>query len=223
MSSFKWTVRKYLSPLRLLNYWRLVATSRRGYLRRTGWNRSLLGGVPCDAQGRELPWMNYAFIAFIEERLRRDMRVLEYGAGYSTVFWSRHVHSVHAVEHSGFFSGLIADRLPPNAEVVLHTDADGVPYSRRGAEVAARHGGLRFDLVVIDGIHRVETAQASVELLTDDGVLVWDDAARPAYRPGFEALAARGFRRLDFEGLKPGSYGVDRTAVCYRARNCLGL
>lgn len=223
MRRLKWFLRKYLSPLRLLNYLRLLATSRSGYLRRTGWIHTLLAGAPRDADGHDLPWMNYAFIAFIRERLRPDMRVLEFGAGYSTLFWARHVRSVHAIEHSGFFSTLLRDRLPPNAQVVLHTEADGVPYARRGAEVAEREGGLRFDLVVIDGIRRVEACLASLDLLSEGGVVVWDDAARSAYQPGFDALTARGFRRVDFEGLKPGSYGVDRTAVFYRTRNCLGL
>ena len=39
----------------------------------------------------------------------------------------------------------------------------------------------------------------------------------------FDKLESLGFKRLAFEGLKPGDRSVDETSVFYRVNNCIGL
>jgi hypothetical protein len=59
--------------------------------------------------------------------------------------------------------------------------------------------------------------------VTDRGVVLLDDATFEVHKPGMEYLARQGFRRLDFEGLKPASIRAYRTSIFYRDGNCLGI
>ena len=219
----KWSVRKYLSPLRLMNYLRLLATSKKSYLRRKGWIRSLLKACPCDQNGLALPWMNYSFLFFIEERLNDQMTLLEFGSGFSTQYWARHVESVYSVEHDEFFSNLLKAKLPSNAHLLLHSKDNTIPYCEYAKVAFKENSEVCFDIVVIDGIDRVDCCRYSLDFLKDDGVVVWDDSQREEYAECYGMLYEKGFRKLEFEGIKPCSRGVDRTAVFYRDKNCLGI
>ena len=59
--------------------------------------------------------------------------------------------------------------------------------------------------------------------MTQRGVIILDDADRPAYAAEAERLVASGFKRLDFEGLKPAGIRSYSTAIFYRPGNVLGL
>ncbi len=223
MKSLKWFARKHLSVFRLLNYLRLLCTRKKGYLRATGWVKSILKGYPCDAEGNELPWMNYAFVAFVTERLKDDMTVLEFGSGYSTVFWARHTKAVYAVEDDDFFRDMLKDRLPGNAQVSLCTPDGDVSYSQYAKHVSETNDGLLFDVAVIDGSDRVDSCINTVPYLKPDGVIIWDDSTTEDYFDGFDQLQEKGFKKLEFEGLKSGDRGIVKTAVFYREKNCLGI
>jgi hypothetical protein len=223
MKSVRWFARKHLSGLRLINYLRLLWTRKNGYLRATGWVTSILKGYPCDAEGNELPWMNYPFVTFIAERLRDDMTVLEFGSGYSTIFWARHAKTVYAVEDDAFFREMLKDRLPENAQVFLCSPDGDVAYNQYAKYVSETNDGMLFDIAVIDGSDRVDSCINTLPYLKPDGVIIWDDSATELYWPGFEQLQQKGFKKLEFEGLKSGDRGVARTALFYRDQNCLGI
>jgi len=221
--NIKWLVRRHLPTFRLLNYFRLLCTSKKSYLFRTGWVKSILKGYPCDEQGNELPWMNYSFIFFIRERLKDDMALLEFGGGYSTIFWAKYVKKVYVVEHDVFFSEMLKDKSPTNVQTFLTFLNNDVPYSEHAKIVSEKNDDILFDIIVIDGIDRVDCCIKSMDYLKNDGVIIWDDSIRIEYFKGFEYLYKRGFKKLEFEGIKPGDRGVDRAAIFYREKNSLNI
>ncbi len=203
--------------------WFVVAFHRlllrpKSYLHRTGWVASLRRGYPCRPDGSEAPWMNYPVIRLLEERLRDDLDLFEFGSGYSTIFFARRVRSVYAVEHDRGWLDHLATRLPENASVAFRPeDVDGA-YCRSIAEP-----GRRFDVVVVDGRDRVNCVIQSTRHLSPAGVLVLDDSDRKEYRAAFEHLRREGFRALSLEGLSPTSEDPELTTIFYRDGNCLGL
>jgi len=50
-----------------------------------------------------LPWMNYKTIQFLEETIRENFRVFEYGSGSSTQFWLNKGCTVTSIEHDRAF------------------------------------------------------------------------------------------------------------------------
>ncbi len=189
-----------------------------GHLKSSGWFRSFVTRRPVDASGRPLPWFTYGAIDFLTPRLQPNWRVFEYGSGHSTLWWARHVREVIAAEHHGAWAERIGAQAPANATVVHRPLSEGTTYP--DAPLAA---GGTFDVIVIDGRERVWCAERCLPALSATGVLIWDNSERERYVPGLEALAAAGFRRVDFDGMGPiNTYGW-RTSVLYRDDNVLGL
>jgi hypothetical protein len=186
-----------------------------GFLRQSGWLESYRSGVPV-AGGKPLPWFTYAAIAFLDKRVDPELRVFEYGAGYSTLWWASRVKAVVACEGDPDWVQRLREMVPSNVTLFHQAvDRDG-DYCR----AAARY---QSDVIVIDGRDRVNCAKACLEGLSEGGVIVWDNSDRSRYADGFDFLAARGFRRLDFAGPGPVNFTPWMTSLFYRDHNRLGI
>jgi hypothetical protein len=195
---------------------RISGTS--GYLSRSGWLRSATAKMAVDAEGAPLPWYTYAAIAFLAPRLRSDMHVFEYGTGNSSLWYAGRVGSLSGCEHDPEWLRMVASRLPTNANVVHR------PASSPAAYVNALSAtGRRFEIVVVDGLHRNECLDAVDANLAEHGVVVLDNADVADFRPGISRMHERGYRWLEFSGLGPINVYGWTTAVFYRSGNCLGI
>ncbi len=193
--------------------------SRRSALRKWGYVESTRTKTPRRRDGSPIPWMNYQVIMLLEDRLKPDLSLFEFGSGYSTAFYAARVGHVTSVEKDAGWHAIVRQTLPANVELILFDAAGGVPYSQM-----ALHLGGKVDVMVIDADDRIECLMAAPAALTDRGVILLDDAQREEYREGIaKFIVESGFRKLDFEGLKPGAIGAYRTTVFYRDRNCLSI
>lgn len=204
-----------LNSVGLLAY---IQLRRRSPLAERGWFRSFRRMDSTDQRGNPVPWLSYAMIDLLEERVRSDMTVLEYGSGNSTVWWAKRVRRVVSVEHHPGWYENVSARLPPNASLIFAAVDEGDDY-----EASPLKGSELFDVVVIDGRKRVECARRAVSALKPDGVIIWDDMKREEYRAGREFLTEKGFRHLIFSGMGPGGIVDHGTCVFYRSSNCLGI
>lgn len=191
-----------------------LAFGKRG-LRKAGWIRSHAQHMSVDAEGDPLPWFTYAAIYFLDGRIRPDMRVFEYGAGQSTLWWARRVYEAIACEHDPGWSERIRSTAPANVSVLAQ------PLDQGYAEAIRGRGP--FDVVGIDGRRRNECAVAAADELSQGGVIVWDNTDRERYKEGIDYLKSHGFRRIDFDGPGPTLTHFWRTTVFYRDSNCLGI
>lgn len=175
----------------------------------SGWLESLWQEKPVAKSGAPIPWYTYPAIEFLEPRLRPDLRVFEYGSGWSTLWWAERVASVHAVEHDAAWSALLRPRLPANARLELRDDA-----ARYVAEIEAAGGA--FDIVVVDGEHRNECARAAARCVSPSGAIVYDNSDRIAFSDGVRELSEAGWLRIDFFGLIPGHPYKNCTSFFFR-------
>lgn len=75
-----------------------------------------------------IPWFTYPSIAFLKDILRRDHKVLEYGCGYSSLFFKSRVQELLTVEHDEQWANLLLQHnpsldiklAPANSEIVPH-------------------------------------------------------------------------------------------------------
>ncbi len=192
----------------------LVSFRYSGYLLDVGWFEAFRQGRPVRGNGEPIPWTTYSFLEFIEPRLRRDLRVFEYGCGYSTLFWAARVATVKAVEHDAAWAARIGKMLPPSAHVV------SVPQGSPAYPTAVREGAP-WDIVIVDGVDRNACLEQAVVALSPGGVVVLDDSERPEYAT--DVLRERGFRRIDFWGISPGYWYRKCTTIFYRDGNVLGI
>jgi hypothetical protein len=188
------------------------------YLVASGYIRSLAEGYPCRRNGDPVPWMNYGVVCFLEERLTKNMSLFEYGSGYSTLFYSRFVGEVISAETDSAWYDRMNKLTGDNVKLVY------VDFEQDGAYCSYIAGtGKKYDVIVIDGKDRNRCAQNCVGSLSERGVVIFDDTGSPSYAEGVKFLMDQGFRRLDFEGLKSGGSGRDRTSIFYRDKNCFDI
>ncbi|MEO5924517.1 MAG: class I SAM-dependent methyltransferase [Bryobacteraceae bacterium] len=215
MSLMKTAAAEILKRLDLYGWY---SVGKHGSLVEDGWFRSFQEQRPVDGEGNPIPFITYPAIEFLKRRVRPEMTVLEYGSGMSTLWWASRVKQVNAVEHDRAWFERVTKMVPPNVTVHFASVEDKTTYPGM-AQVA----GGPFSVAVIDGRLRVRCARAAVEKLTPDGVVIWDNSDRDYYKPGYQFLAERGFRRLEFVGPCPSINEKGETSIFYREGNCLGI
>ncbi|MFN3536467.1 MAG: hypothetical protein ACK4Y4_03375, partial [Brevundimonas sp.] len=188
------------------------------YLASTGWISSVKLRRPVDAKKNPLPWYTYPSIYFLDTQDLSKLKVFEYGSGSSTLWWSERALSVTAVEHHQGWYDEISLRIPKSTKYIFQEMEYGGDYGRM-----AEMQNTKFDIIVIDGRDRVNCAKSSLNALSDNGIIVWDNAERERYSDGYNLLLAEGFKRLDFYGHGPINTNSWLTSIFYRADNCLGI
>lgn len=132
--------------------------------------------------------------------LGRSIKVLEWGSGHSTFYFSGHLtpgsawtsvehdhswfKSVEAEERPSSGAAVSALFIPANAPLTQESD-DGDMRSFRDYVKVPVEGGKEFDLILVDGRARVDCMRNSWPSLSRDGVMVLHDAWREEYLPGY--------------------------------------
>lgn len=172
------------------------------FSRVTGHWRSSLRGAACDVFGNALPWYTYPAIEFLKQRDFTNRRILEFGGGQSTFWWSKRALSVFTVEEDFVWHESL--RREVNSNVTLHhicvdKHTRSIESIRRLLDEGAE--AQQFDIIVIDGHLRRELTCLAFDYLTEDGALLLDDAEGYGF---YEELKDRQLLRVDFYGFAPG-------------------
>lgn len=183
-----------------------------------GWILSNKNGKPVSKNGEPIPWMTYSFISYIEKCLNKNMKVFEYGSGNSTLWWAKHVKNVVACEHDSTWFAQIEKKMPSNVALNFSPLDEGTQYSS-----FIKNYKNEFDIIVIDGRDRINCAKNSLNALTDNGVVIWDNSDRDEYNDGFKYLLSHGFRRLDFCGMGPINSYKWCTSIFYKSGNIFNI
>lgn len=162
----------------------------------------------------ESPWLSQTAILFFEQYLTKEMVGFEYGSGFSTLFYSKKVKHIVAVEHHKEWYDLIQKKLTErqanNVEYVfMPTDKNTVgqklpdfykknnlsinDFSYRKEyysyfEYIKQYEDAFFDFIIIDGRARVECTFNAISKLKSGGLLILDNSERKRYAPVFELL-----------------------------------
>lgn len=151
-----------------------------------------------DKTGRpDEPWLTRDAIGLLDKTLHRGTRVLEYGAGASTIWLARRVSWVDSVEHERPWVDLVLEKMREgnvqNARVHhVPLEGDFEKYVTFGRELHAT-----FDLALVDGRQRVRCIKAIVDCIYRGGLLVLDNAERPKYAEAHEFLRDWQVERTD--------------------------
>jgi hypothetical protein len=187
-------------------------------LREDGWFESFNTKKSIDKNGNPIPWCSYPFIKFIEPRLKKEFKVFEYGSGNSTLWYTKRVAEVVAVENDLEWFKSISSDMPPNAELIYcELQYDG-EYCRQVTKQ-----NKKFNIIIIDGRDRVNCIKHSINSLSDDGVIVFDNSNLPDYAEGVTYLEGQNFKRLDFIGISPVTAHTNFTSIFYKHNNCLSI
>ena len=189
-----------------------------GYLQQTGWIRALLEQRTINARGEDIPWLTYSCIDFLDERLQRSFHLFEFGCGSSTRYYARRVSSVDAVEYDNERVPKLTEEEKKKVQVYLISSDQKERYTNILDQIEKK-----YQIIIVDGDHKVSCIRSAVEYLTEDGVLVLNDSHSQKYVEGKFFMKDKGFRHLDFCGLKALRYDFSSTTIFYRPGNCMQI
>lgn len=196
---------------------KLISFRSFGYLLETGWFESFRSGKSVDKEITPIPWFTYSAIDFLRERLTKNLNVLEFGSGNSTIFFAERVNKVFSVEHNEYYYKEILLNKSKNIEIKIVSGSTSEDYLSQISEAS------KFEIIVVDGLFRNECLINSVNYITENGVIILDDSERVDYEPGISFLIKKGFKQLRFSGIAPGIFFRKCTSIFYKLENCLGI
>ncbi|MCX6026924.1 MAG: SAM-dependent methyltransferase [Chloroflexi bacterium] len=122
-----------------------------------------------DKDGNPIPWYTYPAIYFLRQLDFSTKRVFEYGSGNSTLFWSGVCRSLVSIEDDQLWYSKIRPRLPAHVDYRLIQDKDDYVTAINGSRDP-------YDVVIIDGSHRLECAIAAGSRVSENGMIVLDNS-----------------------------------------------
>lgn len=185
------------------------------YLDYSGWINSVKTGKPVDKQNRPVPWYTYPTIEFIEDKIRKEFQVFEFGAGNSTFWFAQRVKNVISIESDPDWFSYIRSSLPHNVEINLIENAQEYP-----AQIL-NYPDFFFDIIVVDGINRNQCAKYAANKLKENGFIIFDNTDNHAYDEGNQYLLKEEFKRIDFYGLIPSYTYKNCTSIFFRDTSLL--
>lgn len=177
------------------------------------------------------PWFSFPSIKFIENLLTPEMRVFEYGSGYSTLWWAKRVADVISVERSREWLDEVESavsnhhcnnvRLAHFSQFVPGTEeqiravqsAASLPALVHAYSALAAGFSPPYDVVVVDDIFRNEVVAAVTSTIKPGGLLILDDSERARYKPAFTYLDALKWNHASFYGPSPYHFHEKQTTI----------
>jgi hypothetical protein len=188
--------------------------------------------APIDKLGNPTPWFTYPAINYLKDVINKDMKVFEYGSGYSTVFFNSNAGQTVSVEHDEDWFNHIKNQKPNYDMHLIKEGKQDHPFIKmfesrnleqprsNDIETDRTHGLLNtefgnyalklteysdeyFDIIVVDGMARLLTGFLASQLIKPTGIIILDNSDRWQYNALQQYLVDNGFGRIDFWGPGP--------------------
>lgn len=184
---------------------------------RFGWNsghfKSSFLNKAVDKHGHKIPWYSYPAIDFIKNKNFENRRILEFGSGQSTFWWSERAESIMAFEEDLSWYQHLTKSLNANINLVYASNQD------KAVCLATIENALKdsepFDVIIVDGSFRLEACKLALPYLKEGGVVITDNSENEGYsfRDAFKNM---GFSRVDFFGYSPGVVLMQGTSFFFK-------
>lgn len=162
-------------------------------------------GIPLNISGEPLPWYTYPAIEFINSLDISSCTVFEYGSGVGTRYWSKRVKKIVSVENNKEWYQKTKGEKIRNLELIFEDKIEEYP------KTITKYG--RFDIIVIDGINRIECSKLAISHLRSGGIIILDNS--DWYKKATKYLAKKSSMQVDYMGIGPVNNYMWSTSVFY--------
>lgn len=152
-----------------------------------------------------VPWLTFESQEWLESFLNKNMTVLEWGSGGSSIYISKKVKKLVSIEHDPEWYVSVAKELRKNkienCEYILKKYDKNRGYENY-CEAIDSFPDETFDLVVVDGRSRNSCISHAMKKIQKGGFLFLDNSGRERYFSGIDLL--KSWKRKDIWGF--GAY-----------------
>ena len=142
----------------------------------TGHLRSSFTRTSVTKTGDPIPWYSLPTVNFLTQRDFSKARVLEFGGGYSTMWWSKAAEHVTTFEEDSRWINTFMSRVGANVEA--HSLPSGLKGKELRVAISEKLNNTRalFDIVIVDAMHRETLTEMAFELVSEDGMVMVDNS-----------------------------------------------
>lgn len=205
-AAFKKFIRSFFTAT--ITPWR--NTLQKGHLKSSFSNKAL------DKRGNPIPWYTYPANDFLKFRNYQGKKILEFGAGQSTLWWAERCKSIISFEGSKDWYEQINRSMPDNVELYYIEEKPQEHCLQKIKEILHTNN-QKFDIIIIDGLWRFNLAIMAKDFIQPDGAIVVDNSS--GYNI-YEAFLDSEFQRIDFYGLAPGVMLEACTSIFFSSSQC---
>jgi predicted O-methyltransferase YrrM len=140
----------------------------------------------------EQPWISYSSVNYLKKFLTKDSRVLEFGSGMSTVWYSKYAGEVFSVEdYSPWYDKMSKIFQSKNVKNITYKFINNEKeYSTFMSE-----DKTGFDLIMVDGSYRSKCILNSAKLLRPGGIIYLDNSDKDSTSVGGDMREAERYAR----------------------------
>ena len=176
-------------------------------------HHKLTKGFYQDKNNEPLPWFTYPCIEFLKTINLKDKKILEFGSGSSTLFWENKAKSVISVEKDLEWYVNLKKKINNNSTKIYHFDSDK-DYSNYPKNLTSK-----FDIIVIDGADRKNCLKNSINLLSNNGFIIFDNIEW--YPNSAKFLRELEYYQIDFSGFSPLNSFETCTSIFFKQNDFL--
>ena len=175
--------------------------------------RSIDEKICLDKDGNPIPWYTYPAIEYLSQFDYSDKQILEFGCGFSSLFWAKRAKKVTSIEDNlNWFDKWKKEFDEPNLDIRWRDE--GEIY-----EQAAFEDNIKYDVIIVDGKRGFQCAEAAVKALNKGGMIILDDSDRintsQEYVKAVEILKNANLLQVDFYGFCPMNNYTKTTSVFF--------
>jgi hypothetical protein len=186
------------------------------------------------------PWFTFKAIKWLNNYLKPDMIVFEYGSGASTLYLLNKVKKIISIEHDANWyntlTTIIKEMKTSNLDYILiepeilslnTIDVDSPDAYRSGSrgydkldfskyvKLIDNYPNETFDLIIIDGRSRASCIKHSINKIKKTGVILLDNSDRGRYQKAI-SIYLNDFKSKHFYGIGPYSTGRWQTSIYFK-------
>lgn len=156
---------------------------------------------------RPIPWVTDKAVSFLTDYMEKnpDARVLEFGSGASTVWFSKRTENLVSVEHDKYWYDRVRNILE---EDDCCNPVNYILKRQQYYNVCNDFPDEFFDLILVDGKHRFKCINRSIRVLKKGGILMIDNAEMKGIKMGLKLLK-------EWKGVKTRQKGKDSVGFTY--------
>ena len=132
------------------------------------------------------PWIHTNVIDILDKIINKNTYILEFGSGNSTIYFSNLTNNLTSIEHNKCWYNKIKPIINNVKYILKEIEYISVPpidkkfYNCNSLEELIGHNipDEYYDIIIIDGINRVNCAVGSINKLKKGGILILDDSNR---------------------------------------------
>jgi hypothetical protein len=157
-----------------------------------------------------IPWLTFDVIRMLEKIIKPGMNVFEYGSGHSTLFFAGHRMNVYSVEHDKYWYDLMVKKIQYSGidnVTIYHGDCQ-----EKYVNAIETCGIKNFDIILLDGIHRLNCLYKGLPYLKSGGYLIFDDTDFNWFKD-IEIDVPKNWAKKVYSGYEPLAGGRSETTI----------